>query len=92
MLEKNFRNTGDYDARLAVSDYVPMFSYGRPILRDKGDPDRFFLMYLFYEEADVIQFPNDVGILRSTTKCNSCCPYMKWSPDSSVSEGFRWRC
>ena len=36
----------EYEERLRSSDNVPRFSYGRRMMRDDGDPNRFFLMYL----------------------------------------------
>jgi len=89
MVENIVRITSEYEARLPRGDYVPRFSYIRRMLRDDGDPNRFFLMYLFCEEPTVIQFLKDIGLLRCTMKCNSCGRDMT-SADPSVSERFRW--
>jgi len=91
MVEHLVQVTSEYEARLARSDYGAKFSYGRRMLRDDGGPNRFFLMYLFCESI-AIQFLKDIGLLRSTMQCNTCGRDMTWSVDSSISEGFRWRC
>jgi hypothetical protein len=71
---------------------VPDLSYLRRMVRGDGDPNRFFLTYLFTDRAVAIEFLQDVGLLRSQMPCNTCGRDMKWASDSSVREGFRWRC
>jgi len=88
MIENIVRITSEYEARLARSDYVPRFSYGRRMLRDDDDPNRFFLMYLFCEEPNAIPFLKDIGLLRSTMKCNSCGRDMTWSADPRFLKDF----
>ena len=92
MVEHPIQVTSDYETRLAGSDYVPRFSYGRRMLRDDGGPNRFFLMYLFCDLANAIQFLKDIGLIRFTMQCNTCGRDMTCCADSSVPEGFRWRC
>jgi len=84
--------TSEYEERLRRCEYVPRFSCGRRMLKKCGDPNRFFLMYLFCEQSLAIHFLKDIGLLRSKVQCNTCCRGMKWSVDSTHSEGFRWRC
>jgi len=61
------------------------------MLRDDGGPNRFFLMYLFCDLANAIQFLKDIGLIRFTMQCNTCGRDMTCCADSSVPEGFRWR-
>ena len=37
----------EYEERLRSSDYVPRFSYGRRMVRDEGDPNRYFLLIMY---------------------------------------------
>jgi len=62
------------------------------MLRDDGGPNRFFLMYLFFEQSLAIPFLNDISLRRSKTHCNACGRDMTWPAYSTHSEGFRWRC
>jgi hypothetical protein len=82
----------DYEQRLRRIQHVPDLSYRRRIVRDDGDPNRFFLTYLFTDQAVAIEFLQDVGPLRSQMPCDTCGRDMTWASDSSVREGFRWRC
>jgi hypothetical protein len=82
----------EYEERLRRKQYVPRFSYGRRMLRDDGGPNRFFLTYLFSDQAMAIEFLKDVGLLRSKVQCNTCGRDMTWSADSNLPEGFRWHC
>jgi len=82
----------EYEERLRSSDNVPRFSYGRRMMRDDGDPNRYFLMYLFCEQSMAFQFLQDIGLLRSKMQCNTCGLDMTWSADRYITEGFRWRC
>jgi len=63
MVENTVRITSEYESRLAKSGYVSRFSYRRRMLRDDGDPNRYFLSFLFCEEATAIQILNDIGLL-----------------------------
>jgi len=92
MVEHFIQVASEYEERLRMCEYVPRFSYGRRVLRDDGGPNRFFLIYLFYEQSLGIQFLKDIGLLRSKMQCNTCGLDMTWSADSTISEGFRWRC
>jgi hypothetical protein len=70
---------------------VPQLSYGR-VMCDDGDPNRFFLTYLFTDQVVAIEFLQDVGLLRSQMPCNTCGQDMAFTSDSCLREGFRWRC
>jgi hypothetical protein len=59
---------------------------------DDSNPNRFFLTYLFTDQAVAIEFLQDVGLLQSQMPCNTCGQDMAWTSDSSLREGFRWRC
>jgi len=72
MVEQLLQVTSEYEERLRSYDYVPRFSFGRRMLRDDGGPNRFFLMYLFYEQSLAIQILKDIGLLRSNMQCNTC--------------------
>jgi len=91
MVEHIIQVTSEYEDRLRRCEYVPRFSCGRRMLKNDGDPIRFFLMYLFCEQSLAIQFLMDIGLLRSKVQCNTCGRDMKWSVDFTHSEGFRWR-
>jgi transposase-like protein len=92
MVEKIKEVVKEYEQRLRGMPCVPKLSYGRPMLREDGGPNRMFFSYLFTEQALAIQFLKDVGLLRSKVQCNNCGRDMKWYVDSSSNEGFRWRC
>lgn len=81
----------DYEERQR-KQYVPRFSYGRCMLRDDGGSNRLFLNYLFTDQAMTIQFPQELGLLRSKGQCNTCGRDMQWFADSNLPEGFCWRC
>ena len=49
-------------------------------------------MLLECDASNAIQYLKDIGLLRSTMKCNSCGRDMSWSADPTVSDKFRWRC
>ena len=82
----------DYEKRLRTMQHVPGFSYGSPMLRDDGCPNRFFFTYLFCDQAMAIEYLKDVGLLRSKMTCNTCGQDMTWTSDASLRERFRWRC
>jgi hypothetical protein len=46
----------EYEERVRRLPNVPALSYGRPMLRDDGAPNRFFLTYLFTENVMFIEF------------------------------------
>jgi len=46
--------TSEYEERFRRCEDVPRFSFGRRMLKNYGDPNRFFLMYLFCEQSLVI--------------------------------------
>jgi len=92
MVEQLLQVTSEYKEQLRRCEYVPRFSFGRRMLRDDGDPNRLFLMYLFCEQSHAIQFLKDIGLLRSKMQCNTSGRDMTWSADSTHSEGFRWWC
>jgi hypothetical protein len=62
----------EYEERVRGMQYVPMFSYGRRMLRDDGVPNRFIFNYLFTDKAIAIQFMKEVGLLRNKVQCNTC--------------------
>jgi hypothetical protein len=90
MVEQLLQVTSEYKEQLRRCEYIPRFSFGRRMLRDDGDPNRLFLMYLFCEQSHAIQFLKDIGLLRSKMQCNTSGRDMTWSADSTHSEGFRW--
>jgi len=92
MVDRVVKIFHEYEERLRSSDNVPRFSYGRRMMRDDGDPNRYFLMYLFCEQSMGIQFLKDIGLLRSKMQCNTCGRDMTWSADRNITESFRWRC
>jgi hypothetical protein len=53
----------EYEERVRRLLNVPALSYGRPMLRDDGAPNRFFLMYLFTDNVMSIEFLQKVGRL-----------------------------
>jgi len=46
MVEHLLQEFTEHEERLRRNNYVPRFSYGRRMLRDDGDPNRYVLMYL----------------------------------------------
>ena len=92
MVEHIVSVLNEYEERLRRCPHVPRFSYGRPMLRDEGGPNRYFLNYLFCDQSVVIAFLKDIGLLQSTMLCNTCGRDMTWSAASNIPEGFRWRC
>ena len=61
------------------------------MLADDGGPNRMFFTCLFCDEALAFEFLQDVGLLRSKEKCNTCGADMTWSVDNSVSDGYRYQ-
>jgi hypothetical protein len=55
----------EYEEFLQKMQHVPEFSYGRSMLRDDGSPNRFFLTYLFTDQASpqsgMAPYCSDVG-------------------------------
>jgi len=53
----------DYEKRLRTMQHVPGFSYGSPMLRDDGCPNKFFFMYLFWRQnyPEVNYSPNRIS-------------------------------
>jgi hypothetical protein len=81
----------EYEERVQRLPNVPALSYGRPMLRDDGAPNTFFLMYLFTDNVMSTEFLQKVRLPRCTRLCNNCHRDMT-SAVSGVKEGFRWRC
>jgi len=50
MVDRVVQVSKEYEERLRSTDNVPRFSYGRLMMRDDGDWNRYFLMYLFCEQ------------------------------------------
>ena len=44
MVDRSVQVFKEYEERLRSSDNVPRFSYGRRMMRDDGDPNRYFLV------------------------------------------------
>ena len=65
MVEQIVENVKQYEEQLRGLPFVPGFSYGRLMLRQDGAPNRFFLTYIFCDQAIAIDFLKDVGLLRS---------------------------
>jgi hypothetical protein len=63
MVEHFIQVTSEYEERLRRCEYVPRFSCGRRMLKNYGDPNRFFLMHLFCEQSLAIQFLKDIGLV-----------------------------
>jgi len=82
----------EYEKRLQGMPSIPRGSYIRRTLRQDGGPNRDFLTYLFCDNDLAMQFLKDVGLLRSKVQCNTCDRDMTWSSETSIPEGFRWRC
>ena len=59
-VEQLLHITSEYEERLRRCQYVPRFSLRRQMLRDEGDPNRFF-----HEESIAIQYLKDIKLLRS---------------------------
>ena len=55
----------EYQELLLKMQHVPEFSYGRSMLWDDGSPNRFFLAYLFTDQASpqsgMAQHCSDIG-------------------------------
>jgi hypothetical protein len=47
----------DYEESVLRLQHVPALSCGRPMLRDDGAPNKFFLMYLFTDNVMSTEFP-----------------------------------
>ena len=92
MVQKIVDIVKEYELRLQGMLIVPKLSFGRPMLREDCGPNRMFLTFLFSEQAMAMEFLKDVGLLRSKVQCSNCGRDMKWSVDSNIPEGFRWRC
>ena len=71
---------------------MPRSSYGRPMLREDGGPNRNFLTYVFCDQGFAMQFLTVVGLLRSKVQCNTCGQDMKWFAESTIPEQYTWRC
>jgi hypothetical protein len=67
-------------------------SHGRPMVREDGGPNKTFLTFLFCDQTMAIKFLQDVGLLRSKVKCNTCGRDKVWSADTNIREGFRLQC
>ena len=92
MVEQLIKVTSEYEERLLSCEYVLRFWYGRRMLRDDGGPNRFFLMYIFFEQSVTILFLKDIRLLRSKMHCIAYGGDMTWLAYSTHSECFRWRC
>ena len=53
----------EYEQPLRGMRHVPQLSFGR-VMCDDGDANRFFLTYLFTDQAVAIEFLEDIGQLR----------------------------
>ena len=47
MVDRLVKVFHEYEERLRRSDYVPRFSYGRRMMRDDGDPNKYFLLITY---------------------------------------------
>ena len=74
----------EYAERLRRMQHVPGFSYQRGFVREDGGPNKFFLTYLFCDQAMAIEFLKNVGLLPGKMSCNTCGQDMTWSADSSL--------
>jgi len=84
MLEKICEVVNEYEKRLQEMPFVPRSSYGRPMLREGGGPNRNFLTYVFCDQGFAMQFLKDVGLLRSKVQCNTRGRDMTCSAELSI--------
>jgi len=55
------------------------------MLQDDGDPNRFFLTYLFTDQEMAIEFLKDLGLLQTKMPCKTCAPHhISASPQSGT--------
>ena len=47
MVDRLVKVFHEYEERLRSFDYVPRFSYGRWMMRDDGDPNKYFLLITY---------------------------------------------
>jgi len=71
---------------------VPRSSYGSPMLREDGGPNRNFLTCVFCDQGFAMQVLKDVGLFRSKVQCNTCGQDMTWSAESTIPEQYTGRC
>jgi hypothetical protein len=60
-----------YGERVRRIQKVPRISYGRPMVRADGGPNRLFFCNLFNVYAMAIEFLKEIGLLRRTMQCES---------------------
>ena len=65
-----------YVQRVKEISFVPVFSYGRGLLRDDGGPNRFFFTFLFCDQALAIALLQEVKLIRSEVLCDTCGRFM----------------
>jgi len=92
MVENICKVVAEYEKRVQGMPFLPKSSYGPPMLREDGGPNKIFLAFLFCDQTMAIKFLQDVGLLRSKVQCNTCGCDMVWSADPNIREGFRWQC
>jgi hypothetical protein len=80
-----------YEERIRAIPNVPRLSYGRRMLREDGDPIRFFFTYLFFDAPMAFAFLKEVALIRRTMSCANCGGDMAWCVSSKTSDGFLWR-
>ena len=81
-----------YVKRVEEIPFVPLFSYGRGLLRDDGGPNRFFFTFLFCDQALAIAFLQEVKLIRSEVLCDTCGRFMTCCALPTTSDKFVWRC
>ena len=76
-----------YERRLRRTPLAQRLSLGRPMLAADGGPKAMFFTCLFCDEPMGLEFLQDVGLLRSKERCNTCGGDMTGSVDSSGNDG-----
>jgi hypothetical protein len=61
-----------YQQRIAAKPYDPATTYGRHTLGASVVPNKLFLVFLFREHGDGVQFLKEVRLIPSSMVCCSC--------------------
>ena len=72
MVENICKVVAEYEKRMQGMPFFPKSSYGRPMLREDGGPNKIFLTFFFRDQAMAIRLLHDVGLLWSKMQCNTC--------------------
>ena len=72
MVENICKVVAEYEKGVQGMPFFPKSSYGRPMLREDGGPNKIFLTFFFRDQAMAIRLLHDVGLLWSKMQCNTC--------------------